>query len=101
MLKEIKVRREAWQGIKRLDDSNWNTDHQGPEQTKEEEKYDPQEYPCHCENTEFPLFSSVKQRPYCGLNENGLIYLNTWLPAGWTVWERLGGVALLKKEYKG
>lgn len=38
---------------------------------KEEEMYDPQEYPCHRENNEFSLPSSVKQRSYCGLNENG------------------------------
>ena len=35
-----------------------------------------------------------------GLNENGphrLIYLNAWLRVGRTVWEGIGGVALLEE----
>lgn len=37
---------------------------------------------------------------YCGLNENGshsLMYLNAWFPAVETVWEVLGGLALLSE----
>lgn len=37
-----------------------------------------------------------------GFNENGphrLMYLKTWLPVGETVWEGLGGLALLEEVY--
>jgi hypothetical protein len=35
-----------------------------------------------------------------GLNENGpymLSYLNSWSSVGWTIWEGLGGMALLEE----
>ena len=60
--------------------------------------------------TAFSLFYIFMFQPYYGIEEGGglnkhgphrLLYLNTWSPGTRTVWERLGGVSLLKKCFSG